>query len=950
MPVPYVWQPKAERLQRDIEEEQEVADIYGWTPPEPWDFLRGIGGIFEPIAQWGKFAASRLTWPWWREEKMYAPPPAWETGRVPMPFFGDVFQPEEYGKQLYEQWQAPQWKTGRYYPEWMGGEEVTLGAKGAVELAAELPVYMTVPIARAKPKLPFPKAGKEVEYLAKPEAVLGGPTWRPTGTIPNITPQTTKEMLAKQINAEAYTAIEASALDRASTAFLKTNSLDDFVREMPEFKALSIKEAQELGIALRTTKAGKLRPAIRRSGFDVKEDFAQYPNFKEVGQVSGTWMDATRMMQAIDGGYFGGPLQKYVLWPTQRTTLASLRFSDGHKYAYRAIIDKWGMSGNPALRRIAGDVIEHISKKSVDAPIGAILKRRNVIRLIGRFPRPVQERIVRYAQDTRKYFDDLIDAQNVVRTKRAQDVIPYRDNYRPWVLESNIWSRFFGLRRKPADIMKSPEMPDYIKPTKPFNPREMARAGGLRGYEKERDLQKLVYDYIDTASKDIFNTNVVHNAKIHATQLRSMGFENSATLIEDWAAEAYAGVTPRLARGIRTVVPMKVIRPALWLRRRLTAAVFPLNWTWNMFVQTSSSALTVMRYGVRNTLSGLDWVFSSQVRKEVSEQAYSHIIKKRMAGSVAYQDIGAGIEKTLKLEASVLETVEHYANFLTTKLENILTSVSIRAAYHDGLKRGFKRGSRELWQYASEGGSKTQSMYNLQDLPGVLRAKEVGALAPFQTFAFEVFNSVRELNIIGVRSLFGRAGAYETTTATSALGKATIQRRTKMLLEWFATLTAVNMVVDRAINRKPWSTSSFIPFFAVLTGGVNAGNPWNQPLPFRYSQEVYNGIKDVVQSGNWRRLRSWAIKYHMIGGVQLDRTLKGIEAVIEGGYYDVRDRRLFEVNPDEAWKVIFMGIYASEGGKEYIDKMQESRGIGFEYTGIPMPKLPESGQLKKATP
>jgi len=812
---------------------------------------------------------------------------------------------------------------------------------GAMAMGGKPPKIPKVPAVPAKPIIGQPQlvAGQKLPELPIGKTEVGFiQTEIPGGIM--LTPidirasQSTKlrTQILKNIEEKFYDAVKDSPIDIAATTYLKEGDFEKFIKEMPEFAQLTPEEIEAVKIALRATKGGKIVPAMRKSGFYVTDEFARYLEHRDVHPVSGLWQDPTRMMQNIDGGFFGGATQKYVLWPTQRTTLAKLRFSDEAKAYYRALLEKYDMVGKPATRRLAGDVIQHISRNEVTASIAELLKKPDIKKFVGRHSPAIQERVIKFAQETRKAFDDLIDKQNLARLKRNQDPIAYRDNYRPWVIDTNLFSRLLGLRQTPKDFMARPQLPDYIKPTQPFNPRAEAREGGLYGYLKERDLQKLVYDYIDTAAKDIFNTNIVHNAKIHAQVLRAKGLDRSATLIEEWAAEAYAGITPGISRGVRRFLPMQAIRPGLWLRRRLTSAVFPLNWTWNLFVQTSSGALTIMRYGVVNTINGLDALLTPSGWKYTKE-AYSVIIKGRRGGKVAYQDIGASIEKTMALQGAPIEKFEHWLNFLTNTIEGALTRISVRAAYWDGISKGLK--GRELLQYASEGGSKTQSMYNLEDLPGVLRAKEVGALVPFQTFAFEVFNSVRELNLIGI----GKAGAYESISAKSAKGKATISKRLQMLARWIAAITAVNLIVDKAINRKPWNASSFIPFWAVMMGGINAGNPWNMVLPYRYSQEAWGAITSFLKYGNWNKLRKWAVRYHIPAGVQLSRMMDGLEAVIEGRVTDVRGRTLFRVPPDEWFRAIFMGPYQTEQGREYIDKMGEAKGPLWEMLNIPLPKM-----------
>jgi hypothetical protein len=225
-------------------------------------------------------------------------------------------------------------------------------------------------------------------------------------------------------------------------------------------------------------------------------------------------------------------------------------------------------------------------------------------------------------------------------------------------------------------------------------------------------------------------------------------------------------------------------------------------------------------------------------------------------------------------------------------------------------------------------------MYNMEDLPGVLRTPEIGALAPFQTFAFEIFNTVRELGI-GV----GRIGTDKVHG-----------NRMVALAQWFAAMTAFNIVGEKVNNRQPWQLSSFIPFWGLLTGGLNAGSPFNEPLPIRYSGDLKKGIEDVYTHGNWKKLRSWAIRYHMLGGTQINRTLEGIEAVSKGGVFDVAGRKKFDVTPDEWLKAVSQGPYSTSDGREYIDKLNESKGPIFKHTGIPIRQRPATRPPSRSAP
>ncbi|GAI91537.1 unnamed protein product, partial [marine sediment metagenome] len=219
------------------------------------------------------------------------------------------------------------------------------------------------------------------------------------------------------------------------------------------------------------------------------------------------------------------------------------------------LCEQFGLEADKGLRKVAWDVVQEINKEEADFKTAQVLRKPEVQQFISKYDKGTQTRLVEFSQGVRALLDDLIGKQNAVRAKRGQDSIAYREKYLAWVAESNIWSKLGWMRKTPADFFRKPPLPDYIKPDAPFNPRAMAREGGMRGYEMERDVRKLLKDYVNTAGKDIFNTNIIHNAKIHTAALRSMGYENSARLIEDWASESYAGVLSTFEKGARGVVP-----------------------------------------------------------------------------------------------------------------------------------------------------------------------------------------------------------------------------------------------------------------------------------------------------------------------------------------------------------------------------------------------------------
>jgi len=732
-----------------------------------------------------------------------------------------------------------------------------------------------------------------------------------------------------KLHEEFLTPIEGNPLDQGAVAFLKSEKFADYINEMPAIGELSPKEVikydPELkrNVASFKTKAGELKPAIRQSGYHVLPEFADaFEGAKDVSKLTPSWTDPTRMIQELDQGKWGGMAQKHILWPARMNTLAKLKWADKRKGELDKIIKNHNITSGKKGSSV-GDVIEYVSTEQLKTPSEELLQIPKVKEFLKRYDDKTKIEIINACKEMRTFFNDLLRAQNAARKARKQREIPYRKDYRPWILEENIWNKLLGLKQKPETIMESPEMPDFIFPNQPPNPRSLAREGGLAKYLKQRNITSLMADYIETATKDIFDTNVVHNNKIHSAVLKGQGLENAAEGIDRWTAEVFAGVKPRVTRTATETLPKPIHKGTLKIRRMLTRAVFPLNWTWNMFIQTSSAGITYARYGNKANLSGLRYFTNAKMRNDVRRNAYSYILKSRWGGKAHYQDVQDSIMKNKRLEAKPIEKVEDFANFLTSSFESGLTGHAVAAAHYDGRIR-LKLKGRELWEYASEGGAKTQSMYNYGDIPGMLRAKEVGALFPFQTFGFEVFNTVREMNIPVVRKLIGKTGLYETMSADSAVGKALMSNRLKILARWLVAIVITDMVGEKAIGRKPWVITSFVPFIGYLLGGY-AGRG---PVPHQYIQDAKKGIKDVLVYGNFRKLRKWLIGYHVLAGVQINRMLDGIEAVAKQGRVEnVGGKLLYKVSPKEYPKAVFMGPFRTKAGKEYIKKIRKSKSL-----------------------
>ena len=747
-----------------------------------------------------------------------------------------------------------------------------------------------------------------------------------------------REEALEEVDNEFYQQNYDSDIAVRSAAYLRTGDFNEYINAIDETRPKTV----QTGLDGSST----IVPPDR---IKVSAEFTA-DKMTETHRTLGQTSDPGRMIDAIDKGFTDGPLARGVKYVTHRIYLGSIKFRDKHIVFIHGLEDKYNIA-NKAQRKQAGELLEFIHESDANLPLPALKEK---VERSGYLPKtdkrltPITENedgIFGYAQEMRRFFDTILDDKNAARRVRGQKEIEKRAYYRPWIPKYDVMTR---LRRMPGGTLipgenvkplpegfaeRGPELPDFIDPTGPFNPRAQQRKTeglGLFG-DIETDLQKLATEYIESARKDIFYTDIIANANAHIEKLNEFGYVRSAGHIKKWVDEAYRGQVTAVGRAAE-VLPAGVTQFAIGVRRRLARAVFTFNWPWNFFVQTSSIGLTVARYGARNTFKGLDYIVNPDVRRETQEKAYSLIIKRRNRGGVTFQDTASGIERHVTLGRSKIDTALDWANYLTSTIEDTLQGVSIRAAYRRGEEMGLK--GEALWEFASDGGARTQSMYNLEDTVGFLRSPEVGALAPFQTFAFEVFNTVRELNLPVARNVLGRTGAYQTLG--SRVPGEILDQRLKVLAKWIAAMVVTNAVADKAIDRKPWVTSSFVPFYSILTSPFTGGDPWNQTLPERYVADFTGAIKDYLEHGNIKPLRSFAIKYQVPGGTQINRVVLGIEAVAKGEVRNTKGKKLFDVKPfgdGTDWlKAYTQGVYATEGGREYLK--DRSEGPFHEYTGF----------------
>ena len=668
--------------------------------------------------------------------------------------------------------------------------------------------------------------------------------------------------------------------------------------------------------------------------FKVRED-----DFRNKATKKSKYLEIGNMwnlaVQGIDGALSvskkvkvagqAGPTEKYVLWPTRDITKNKINWMT-ETGAIHKKISQFIKPRSPE-DYVRTELLRQIDSASATFKSVDLLRRPGIQASLKNIPGAQRAQLVESARQMRLLYDDIWKQMNTVRAQLGKSDISYLEKYSPeQIRDMNVWGKTTGFKKKINDIMsKKAPLPDYVKPNAPFNPRAMARENGIPYEEQEMSSIKLMEDYIVTASREMFNTPIIENNKVFIEQLRSAGLNNSADLLDRWTAEAYANISPTLDRWLN--LPGKAKKGVRLFNQARNLGVFAWNFGWSLITQIQSQALTFGRYGGVNTFKGMfEWISNPALRNQTAKDYYSYMVKSQKQGRVTTQDVKNMIGEEIKISKSIGDLADDVGFFIIYEMEKLLTGSSIRAAYLDGFQKGLR--GRALQEYASDGGAKTQSMYNDEDRPGVLRNLLVKTGAPFQTYAYEMVNTCREWG--------GQVGTPPDDTLD----------RTKMILRFLVATAALQTFAWKVGKRKfwmfdplemplPFSEMWLAPIIATTTG------KWRSPTyslvsPVQTAADIGFGMRDVIQTGSWRRLRRVMLRYgpglfKIGGGGMLERIVDSLIAYSQGGIKDRKGKIIAPVS--DAWdvgKMIMFGSRAVRPEKE--DKSPDTiEGILKEF-------------------
>lgn len=292
------------------------------------------------------------------------------------------------------------------------------------------------------------------------------------------------------------------------------------------------------------------------------------------------------------------------------------------------------------------------------------------------------------------------------------------------------------------------------------------------------------------------------------------------------------------------------------------------------------SALRNLSQGV-NTYAVLgERDFALGYMKLFSEKARNEMVEQGLFNNTFIQD------RSLSATKKAMEKADKALWFFFDAAEKINRGAAYMGAKTKGLRKGMSE--EEAIDYAKSIVRKTQFNYDSVDTPVALSSDLVKTLAQFQTY---------------------------TVKQTEFLAGLAADRNFGALARYVVGGLAFVYTIGQAFGMEEKELAPMFRF----------DGPPSLKFPIELAKAAFGTEDDY---GNERDLEkkirdvSKTLWGYVPGGMQLKKTIQGLEAVGEGGSYDVAGRKQFEVGgtPAKDLQAILFGKYASDESEQYFEK------------------------------
>jgi len=330
--------------------------------------------------------------------------------------------------------------------------------------------------------------------------------------------------------------------------------------------------------------------------------------------------------------------------------------------------------------------------------------------------------------------------------------------------------------------------------------------------------------------------------------------------------------------------------------------------SWNIATQPLSYiTLTPTEAGYINSAKAMLKMMSKGIRNTARKDSVSLRIK---TGDILSDAVGEGREASHNIYRSPIDKWNDAISVISSAEERLLHQTSYVAGLDKAKELGYK--GEDAKMFADLVAERSQSMYNKESRALILNSDITTAAIPFQSFAVEMANHVKEI--------FTKSGGVNLK----------VRERFGKLIRLATGIWLGNQYAQAITGRKKTSVGTFIPFagptvdMLIAKATDNTYQSSRSPVSFvQQANDIIRASKDYLDKGSTKRLRKLGITFipamfGIGGGGQISNLVDGIIADINEEVTNIKGKKLFDVKDTiSKIKAPIFGPWATKGGRDY---------------------------------
>lgn len=464
-----------------------------------------------------------------------------------------------------------------------------------------------------------------------------------------------------------------------------------------------------------------------------------------------------------------------------------------------------------------------------------------------------------------RIYDNLLIRINEKRSLLGKVPIQKRQDYITHIQELSLLDEFYqGLSNIPDDVVN---IPSFSKSNSPFFKFALQRIGGK---EFKVDAIDAFRAYISRAYPVIYNTDVLKSARPLVERLPPNAYKYFTQYLDETMA-----LKPTQADRL---VPRPLLRGISWLRQKMGKGAILGNVA-SVFNQI---------FTLPNSMSsiGPKWIASATLKSHRAEwRAFTEKYSKVLQGRIYEIDF----------DPTLLSRVDNALGFMLQWTDKEMVRIAWGAQFEKSLSQGtdFEQAIRE----ADDMAFKTQSGFNVTDLPPAFRSKVATSFLQFQNTVNNGLNFLR-FDLGKERDEKGKWGVF------------------KAGLMWLGTLLVLNRVYKEF--GIPTPIDGWTDIFPLISMAE-----YGPPVTYSglWAIKDFTFAKTPQDRGMAIKALRRAAFLFLPAGNQIRKTLEGILAVSKGGKFDKRGKLQFSIREgSEQIRAVAFGPYGTKEGKKYIEQ------------------------------